>query len=467
MIGKSPKEIALHYLRTRRGCTLQNDLFDSLETASDWWAGKHEPFHVFREAGNGTGCVRRELYAMGMAKKVCEDWATVLVNDRTNIRSSDETVSGVLFGDRHGMGGMLTKDNFWGRLHRFTEETFAVGTGACVPVFSGASYDEDGMLSSADGMKLRFYTGDCIFPLLAEDGEILSCAFFGGMYPGTGKDNGGLAGLLSIHELQEDGRYRIEHVLLQSKKDGIRVSDPPRGMARCFYAPRKLFAILTPNTVPIDANLREHGLGAPVFEGAYDNLKGVDLAYNNFCRDLVLGGKKVFMNQNLMQEDAYGRRIAPDDVAQQLFVTVGDGDLAGDTMIFEHNPELRTEENTKAVQAQLDYLSFKVGLGTRHYRFSGDSVVTATQYAGEKQELLQNAMKHALHMEAFLHTLADIAYYYATALCHLCLPLPGKYTVDFDDSFFVDPAAERARDLREYEAGLMTREEFREKYYGK
>ncbi len=469
MIMRSPRETVLRFLQQKYGCPERTEDFERIDLAQDWWAGRHEPFHVFTEVRGGIGTVRREMFRMGMAKKICEDWATILVNDRTNIRCENEIVSDVLFGDRHGMGGILTKDNFWGRMHRFTEEAFALGTGAACARFVGAACDDDGFLVSAEGMELSFFSADRIYPLVTEHGEIVSCAFFEGMCTvprGTAKEE--RACLLSVHEKRGEGLWRVEYVMLCADSGGtVRTLPLPRGMVRKFFSRRKLFAILTPNTVPTDARMREIGFGASVFETAYDNLKGVDLAYNNFCRDLFLGGKKVFLNQNLVQEDGYGRRVAPDDVAQQLFVTVGDGDLASDTMIVEHNPALRAEENTKAVQAQLDYLSFKVGLGTRHYRFSGEAVVTATQYMGDKQELLQHAMKHSLHMEAFLRELSDIAYYYATALCHLQLPLPGRYTVEFDDSFFIDPTAERERDLHEYQAGLMTRDEFREKYYNR
>lgn len=208
------------------------------------------------------------------------------------------------------------------------------------------------------------------------------------------------------------------------------------------------------------------GMGASVFACAEDNLRGVDLAYNNFCRDLYLGGKKVFMNQSLVAEDKFGNRVAPDDVAQQLFMTVGDGDLSAEAMIVEHNPALRTEENCAALQAQLDYLSFKVGFGARHYRFSGDRVVTATQYAGERQEMFRWAAKHYLHMEHFLGALAAMGRAFCVTLRGMALPPLGAVHVDFDDSFFVDPAAERARDLAEVQAGLMAPWEFRVRYYG-
>ena len=44
---------------------------------------------------------------------------------------------------------------------------------------------------------------------------------------------------------------------------------------------------------------KRQGLGCSVYAHAIDSLKGVDLAFNNFCRDFKLGGKKVFYNRDL------------------------------------------------------------------------------------------------------------------------------------------------------------------------
>lgn len=107
-----------------------------------------------------------------------------------------------------------------------------------------------------------------------------------------------------------------------------------------------LFAIVRPNIVNNIAD--GHGLGCSIYANAIDNLKGVDLAFNNFCRDLKLGGKKVFLNQTLTQQDASGRTITPDDVAQQLFLQMGDSDLDQEKLIHEFNPDLRTEANKRS-----------------------------------------------------------------------------------------------------------------------
>ncbi len=452
----------LEFLEETYGWAPPSHVYRPILKARAWWAGTWEPFHAATEHHAGMAPRRREMYKMGMAKKICEDWATVLCNDKTHVSTGDAELDRILLGERRGMGGILTRGNFRGRLHAFVESVFALGTGAAVMQLSGARYDGDGNLIAADGMAIDFLPADQIFPMRVENGEVVSCAFLG--QNGTACDDGGDAFvLLAVHEKRGDGRWCVTNHAFDESLIAIPLPD---GVTERFYTDRPLFAILTPNAQPTDPAVAAHGMGDSVFACAYDNLKGVDLAYNNFCRDLYLGGKKVFMNQSLIGEDRFGNRIAPDDVAQQLFMTVGDGDLSSDTMIVEHNPALRAEENCTALQAQLDYLSFKVGFGTRHYRFSGDRVVTATQYAGERQEMFRNASRHYLHMEQFLRTLVLLAWYFAAVLHGMELAEPTNISVDFDDSFFIDPAAERERDLSEVRAGIMAPWEYRVKYYG-
>lgn len=46
----------------------------------------------------------------------------------------------------------------------------------------------------------------------------------------------------------------------------------------------------------------------------------------------------------------------------------------------EYNPDLRTEDNHRAVQDMLDLFSFKCGLGCHRYSFELGKVATATEY---------------------------------------------------------------------------------------
>ena len=56
------------------------------------------------------------------------------------------------------------------------------------------------------------------------------------------------------------------------------------------------------------------------------------------------------------------------------------------------------------IQFALNMLSFKCGLGTQYYRFDRNkgTVVTATQYVGDRQDLVSNANKHRKKVDEFV-----------------------------------------------------------------
>ncbi len=141
-------------------------------------------------------------------------------------------------------------------------------------------------------------------------------------------------------------------------------------------------------------------------------------------------------------------------------------DGTGKSLVQEHNPELRVADNTAGIQAQLDYLSFKVGFGTKHYQFNSGSIVTATQYTGDKQDLIQNAHKHFIKVESFLHRLVKTLLWIGHNYIDSSIKDDALISVVFDQSPLVDENAERQRDKDDVAAGLMQRWEYRVKWYG-
>lgn len=105
------------------------------------------------------------------------------------------------------------------------------------------------------------------------------------------------------------------------------------------------------------------------------------------------------------------------------------------------------------------------GLGNKHYQFNAGSIVTATQYTGDKQDLIQNAHKHYINVEKFLlslvHTLIDIGnkYFSLNADPHT------EIEVQFDKSVIIDETAERMQDIQDVRDGAMAMWEYRMKWY--
>ena len=424
-----------------------------------WWQGYSKPFHRFFENSAGQGLVPREMYRMNMAKKICEDWASLLINDRCSVKISDE--NGESF-----VKGVFNDSDFMGEANRLTETAFALGTGAAIIRLNGFMYG-GGKLKACEDSKITFEYVDArhIFPISVKNGRITEAAFVSECI-----HRGEKCAYVETHKL-ENGEYVITNEFYAPDGGEYRKisdsSDSP-DLPEVIHtgSPYPLFSILTPN---IQNNYDpDSGMGVSVFADAVDCLKGVDLAFNNFCRDIKLGGKKVFLSQSLVQRDDYGNTITPDDVAQQLFVTLGDGDFTDHPMITEHNPQLRTDENALAVQWQLNYLAFRCGLGTHHYTFDidGRTKLTATQYMGERQDMRQNLVKHQRNAKAFIIGVIRALLWCAKELYGIEADDGADITVTFDDSYFSDSDSVRENDLREVEAGVMSAEEYREKWKG-
>lgn len=451
----------IDYLNKQKGYAVSPDYYTHIQHWEEWWKGYYRPFHEYTEI-NGTAAVKRKLYTLKMAKKVCEDWASILLNEKTEIiidhKESREFVQG-----KDGFGGVLSENEFWKQGNALVEKAFYSGTGAFVLKLNGMLLQGDKVLKSADTkLRIEYLSASHIIPITVRNGNIVEVAFVS-----ESIEKGEEYIYIETHEL-ENSFYVIKNEYYKCKNGQIEPAELPDGIASIIYTKCTIpwFAFIYPNTVNTFDN--NNGLGMSVYAHAIDNLSGVDLAYNNFNRDFKLGGKKVFYNDALLQQDEQGRTVAPDDVMQQLFVQVGDGLLNqnGNILIQEFNPALRVQENKDGIQAQLDYLSFKCGLGTKHYQFNAGSVVTATQYMGDKQELVQNASKHYIIIEKALQNMIRAMLWIGREVMGLPVKEDAKITINFDDSYVIDKESERLRDLQEIRDGIMQKWEYRMKWYG-
>ena len=381
--------------------------------------------------------IHRELFTLHMGKKVCEDWASLLMNDKTRIDAGEQNQVFLL-----GNGterGLFDELAFWLRENELIERAFATGTGAAVLRFENMLV-QGGAVQPDENCRIcvDYLTAENIVPLTVTPHSVQDVAFATDTVY-----NGKTYTYVSTHRLI-GGEYVIRNAYFSEEAGELKPAELPEGIAQEYHTGSRtpLFSLISPNIVKNFYG--GAGLGVSVLANALDQLKGVDLAYNNFCRDFKLGGKKVFYDQSLVQMDENGHPVTPDDIMQSLFFQLGDGcDLGDNHPITEYNPSLRVEENIAGIQAALDYLSLRVGFGTKHYQFNSSSIVTATQHNGDKQDLVQNAAKHSIavgqHVQALVRALLWAGKYVLGADVDPETPV----TVDSDDSYIVDKETQK------------------------
>lgn len=452
-------EDVLALLQAERGACADAAIYEQIRQWKAWWSGDYPPFHRFLELDSQGGRVQRQLYSLRMAKKICEDWAGILLGEHASLQVGHAPSSLFLQGE-NGEGGLLGECRFWQRANALIEEAFCTGTGAILLHLNGMRA-ADGRLQPDPQTRLSLqYIGALgILPISTENGEITEAAFCS-----EALQNGRRLLFLETHLLSESG-YVIENRCFCEQEGRLSETGLPPGIAARFETGNRLplFSIIRPNSVSTHG---AGGLGEAVFAQAIDALKGVDLAFNNFCRDFQLGGKKVFYRRSLLSDAPGGGLLAPDDICQQLFVSVGESAPDEPPLIQEHNPALRVQENIDGLQAQLDYLAFRCGLGPRYYRFDASSAITATEYAGQKQELLRNAAKHALGIKRALTACLRALLWAGREALGQPIDPQAPICLQLEDGIITDRESERQRDRADVAAGLLLPHEYRSKWFG-
>ncbi len=436
----------------------ESEMRRSISEWNDWYCGKDDDFHTV-EVNNGVAVVKRPMYKLKMAKKVAEDWADLLFNEKTYITVNDSVATEFLQG-KDGYGGVFGKNNFHAETNRLVEKAFALGTGAITVNIENAELDSIGRLqrSPKGEIFLEYVGAENIFPISHKNGKAVDIAFAGIMTV-----NGEELIYVQIHKLESDG-YVIRSKMYKS--GGLDEIPLPGNIAPVVRTgcDKPWFVLIKPNTV--NTADKNSPLGMSVFAAATDILKGIDLCYDSLNMEFYLGKKMVFLRKDMLEQDSQGNFFAPQDCNRQLFMYVGDKNIDGDMIPQEFNPELRVEAHTEALRDQLRYLATKCGLGERSYSFDNGNVVTATQIISENSAMFRALKKHEILFESAMITLVKTLLYIGRDVIGLDISENAEISVIFDDSIIEDKTSKQRNDLELVKEGIMMPYEFRMKHFG-
>mgnify|MGYP001321610153 FL=1 len=158
----------LDYLHKMRGWKLDADYYSQIETWRQWWKGSVPGVHT-RAAKYADGTKKRTIASLRMPKRVCEDWANLLLNDRTAFQITDAATARYLLGDdEQQVGGLLRDLHFWTNANALVEKAFWSGTGAFVLSVENMTVVNGKAVPSPDvRLKLDYDPAPCILPLRA------------------------------------------------------------------------------------------------------------------------------------------------------------------------------------------------------------------------------------------------------------------------------------------------------------
>ncbi len=434
--------------------TIPEDFYTYVSLWKSWYVGKVKGFHQYRRY-NGHKWTKCNRASLGMAKKVCEDWANLLMNEKVQI-----TLKGRR--EQEFVDRVLTANNFTVKSNEMQEMKSALGTVAYIPRVVGQAVNESGEIvrGEASSIELDYVTIEHIFPLAWQNGIITECAF-DSMVTRTGKNYL----YLQIHRKDENGLYVIENSIYRYENETLSdalLTEVP-GFERIppvvhTGSDKRQFVIDRPNI----ANNLDYLLpvGISVYANAIDVLCGVDCAYDCYVNEFENGPMMMMIKMPATRWEDDEPTL--DDNDRRFYLLPEDTQQGN--VVETISPTLRTEQLNVGLQDHLNMLSSKCGFGETYYRFNGGSVAPATQVISENSTMFRTIKKHEIVLEQVLVELCRILLRLGNTAMNAGLNEDVEISIDFDDSIIEDKATDFSRDMQLLNAGIMNDWEFRMKW---
>ena len=456
------------YFRDKGIDTVNPTYYRQIEIWRSWYNSNVKKFHkykVYRGNGTSVNCLRHSL---GMAKKVCEDMADLLLNERVTITIADQTTDAFVKG--------VLETNTWEELgNEFQEWKSALGTVAYVVYIKDAVVDEAGNMTGGS-VGINYVEAAHIYPTSWQNKVITECIF---TFPKTYKRKKYVH--FQYHRIEDvpgenRKQYVIENTVVENTSGSGRELTPDQweeiptfsGLAERIEtgSDQPLFIIDRLNMVNNADDDTTNPMGVSLFANAIDIIRKIDLEYDSYANEFSLGRKRIFVAPEFLSNTNGSPVFDPND---SVFYELPEDyfkNAESKEAIREINMELRIEEHSKAINDDLNWLSFKCGFGTDRYKFEAGSVKTATEVISENSDRYRSLTKHELVLNRVLIQLIQ-----TIIRAGISIGIPGlqentDVTIQFDDSIIEDKVTERQNDRQDVAMGAMGLAEYRAKWYG-
>lgn len=431
------------------------DVKDEIQTYIDqwksWYVGTVKDFHNYF-IYNGQKKVKKKRYSLNMAKEVSEDWSDILWSEKCKISMKDEK-------SQKQFDELVDELNLYTIINQSIEKSGALGTEATVTSVYDIVENEDGMTLDVSEAKTRvdIVDIDWVYPLTWNNKEITECAFGSVEYV-----DGNKYVILSVHKLNEQGNYEIKNHLFRETNEALtEVTTEETAPTFDTKSNIKWFSVFKPL---LTNNLfTNNPFGIPHYANAIDVLKTIDIDFDAFKNEIKDGRRRTFARAELFNYDSGEQKLVFDSNDTDIYVLPKGADA--NDLLQSDSSTLRTGEQVTALNKSLNILSNKVGLGDNFYTFDGATLSTATAVMSSNSKLARRMKKLQIGYESAIFDLVK-------AVCYASSQF-GKYDINtedmaiqFDDGVIEDKDAESIRALREFNAGLISGAEYRQRVLG-
>lgn len=417
---------------------LEEEFFRNvIEVCGNIYRGEPPWAYVKRSGLYGKG--ERRISQLGCAKVLCDSLASLTFSSQADIFCKSPLQQEYAL-------RILQENGFWEKAPAFFSRAYALGGGAMKIYIDGGRVSID------------YISAEDFIPVGSGRGGICE-GIFGSRFLRGGRE----FALFERHGIK-NGHAVIDRKLFEMKGGSLSGEIPVDavfdGLSERSEYPAMdvpMFAYFRPAG---DNNLSEGSLlGLSCFANCTDTLKALDIAFDSFSREFVLGRKRIIVPSSCIRTvvDPDTGRIsryfdADDEVYQALKC-----DEEQDLKITDNTCELRVSEHVEAINALLDILCFQVGLSSGTLSFNSSAGLRTAAEVKSMETRTEITMQTNRCLAAELIENAVKCIIRCGQMCG-ALPLEEvNVRVAFSDKQTVDRNEIIDRNIKLVEAGLISR----------
>lgn len=416
------------------------DNFNKIDLWRSWYKGYDPSFHSY-QFYNGSKMIHRKKKTMQMAKRISEDWANMLANEKTQINCSNQ----------EALDDWINDNEFLSYLNTMVEKGMSGGNSALVLTLQNVKVEDDKPNFTDSMTKITIYESTQIYPISYDEKNIYECAFVSSSY----ENNKNIINLVVHHVV--NGKYVITTYKVEDNQSMTE-------LGYYDYVTNDVvpwFAIFKPN---INENQVEQPSGQSIFANAIDHLQGIDTTYDGLVNELELGRMRIFLQADLTRFDDSGERKPAIDFNDGVYYALPTAFGDDKAMIHDFAPTLRTASFIESLQEELNMLSISCGLGAGFYVLKNvGTAMTATAIYAGNQDLYRSTKKHEMNIEKVIRNFLRAVN--STQFSNITFDYKSLAII-FDDSIIENKSEEKTQDITQINAGVMSKIEYREKWFG-
>ena len=350
--------------------------------------------------------------------------------------------------------------------------------GAAIKEWAEIPKDEEGNDAGPARIRLSFHMADQFVPTRWNNHQVKE-----GLFLSREAKDGYYYSTVEWHRW-EGTTYRVTNEVYRMPIS--KAPEEPQNILGWWYPLNMVYPLLSPSTEfkdlgrsmfqyirPFGANYADDNspLGMSVYATAMDTLHSLDIAFDSFQREFVLGKKRIIVPERAIRkvlDRDTGRYVRYFDANDEVYTALAT-DETTDLQIHDNTVELRVDEHVAAINALLSILCAQTGMDPGILSFDKTTgLKTATEVISQNSKTFSTIKAHENSLRAAIEDMVDsiitLASYYDVEFegqkISTLAARGYEKAVTFDDSIIEDRAADINEGILLVSNELMSKKTF-------